>query len=59
MIHRACLLSSTVEVTLQFENSAERAYSYSKCGMFEIKTLFNNVSESRHYITGGQKFIYR
>lgn len=32
---------------------------YLKCGMFEIKTLFNNVSESRHYITDGQKCIYQ
>ena len=35
------------------------ANSYLKCGMFEIKTLFNNVSESRHYITDGQKCIYQ
>ena len=30
-----------------------------KCSMFEIKTLLNNVSESRHYITDRQKCIYQ
>jgi len=33
--------------------------SYLKCGMFEIKTLLNNASESKHYITDGQKCIYQ
>jgi hypothetical protein len=35
------------------------ANSYFKCGVFKIKTLFNNVSELRHYITDGQKCIYQ
>jgi hypothetical protein len=35
------------------------ANSYLKCGMFKIKMLLNNVSESRNYITDGQKCIYQ